>query len=168
MNKRIFLGIFLLTSIFYYVLPLAFLKFYNGTTDKAGFILILAYGFFSFIVILFLELTIMSPIYYIYSNQPKTGETGRRKVWFLSNTLALSFTHLSHLYPIVQTLVIFSHLCKGTVGFSFYLVIMCSAIILRYNYWEQREKTLESSKLAVCHHGHTCFIMQKLDNVLLI
>lgn len=66
MNKRIFLGIFLLTSIFYYVLPLTFLKFYNGTTDKAGFILILAYGFFSFsitvLISYFKERTIFTPL----------------------------------------------------------------------------------------------------------
>lgn len=66
MNKRIFLGIFLLTSIFYYILPLTFLKFYNGTTDKAGFILILAYGFFSFsitvLISYFMERTIFTPL----------------------------------------------------------------------------------------------------------
>ena len=52
MQRKTFLGIFLLTSIFYYIIPLLFLKFYNGTSDKAGFILILVYGFTSFAITL--------------------------------------------------------------------------------------------------------------------
>ena len=43
MQRKTLLGTFLLTSILYYIVPLLFLKFYNGTSDKAGFILILAY-----------------------------------------------------------------------------------------------------------------------------
>jgi len=66
MQRKTFLGIFLLTSIFYYIIPLLFLKFYNGTSDKAGFILILVYTFFSFMITLlisyFLERTIITPI----------------------------------------------------------------------------------------------------------
>ena len=50
MQRKTLLGIFLLTSILYYIVPLLFLKFYNGTSDKAGFILILAYGFSSFAI----------------------------------------------------------------------------------------------------------------------
>ena len=50
MQRKTILGIFLLTSILYYIVPLLFLKFYNGTSDKAGFILILAYGFSSFAI----------------------------------------------------------------------------------------------------------------------
>ena len=50
MQRKTILGIFLLTSILYYIIPLLFLKFYNGTSDKAGFILILAYGFSSFAI----------------------------------------------------------------------------------------------------------------------
>ena len=50
MKRKTILGIFLLTSILYYIVPLLFLKFYNGTSDKAGFILILFYGFSSFAI----------------------------------------------------------------------------------------------------------------------
>ena len=50
MQRKTLLGTFLLTSILYYIVPLLFLKFYNGTSDKAGFILILFYGFSSFAV----------------------------------------------------------------------------------------------------------------------
>mgnify|MGYP000843825266 FL=1 len=61
MQKKTILGTFLLTSILYYILPLCFLKFYNGSSDKAGFILILTFTFFSFMITLlvsyFLERT---------------------------------------------------------------------------------------------------------------
>ena len=74
MQKKTFLGIFLLTSILYYVLPLTFLKFYNGTSDKAGFILILAYAFFSFtatlVISYFLERSIFVPILSIIFSLP--------------------------------------------------------------------------------------------------
>ena len=50
MQRKTLLGTFLLTSILYYIVPLLFLKFYNGTSDKAGFILILFYGFSSFVI----------------------------------------------------------------------------------------------------------------------
>jgi len=67
MQRKTFLGIFLLTSIFYYIIPLLFLKFYNGTSDKAGFILILVYGFTSFAITLlishFIQKTINSNRY---------------------------------------------------------------------------------------------------------
>lgn len=66
MQKKTILGTFLLTSILYYIIPLLFLKFYNGSSDKAGFILILTYTFFSFMITLvlsyFLERTIFTPI----------------------------------------------------------------------------------------------------------
>ena len=50
MQRKTLLGTFLLTSILYYIVPLLFLKFYNGTSDKAGFVLILFYGFSSFAI----------------------------------------------------------------------------------------------------------------------
>lgn len=50
MQRKTLLGTFLLTSILYYIVPLLFLKFYNGTSDKAGFILILFYEFSSFAI----------------------------------------------------------------------------------------------------------------------
>ena len=66
MQRKTLLGIFLLTSILYYIIPLLFLKFYNGTSDKAGFILILAYGFSSFAITLlvtyFIQRTIYTPL----------------------------------------------------------------------------------------------------------
>ena len=66
MQRKTFLGIFLLTSIFYYIIPLLFLKLYNGTSDKAGFILILVYGFTSFAITLlisyFIQKTIFIPV----------------------------------------------------------------------------------------------------------
>ena len=66
MQRKTFLGICLLTSIFYYIIPLLFLKFYNGTSDKAGFILILVYGFTSFAITLlishFIQKTIFIPV----------------------------------------------------------------------------------------------------------
>ena len=43
MNKKSLLATFILTSILYYIIPLIFLKFYSGSSDKAGFILILFY-----------------------------------------------------------------------------------------------------------------------------
>ena len=46
--------------------PLLFLKLYNGTSDKAGFILILVYGFTSFAITLlishFIQKTIFIPV----------------------------------------------------------------------------------------------------------
>ncbi|MGX7112725.1 hypothetical protein [Gemella cuniculi] len=55
-----------LTSFLYYVIPLLFLKFYNGTSDKAGFILILFYICAAFainvIIPFFLERKIYVPI----------------------------------------------------------------------------------------------------------
>ena len=66
MQRKTLLGTFLLTSILYYIVPLLFLKFYNGTSDKAGFILILTYGFSSFAVTLlvtyFIQRTIYTPL----------------------------------------------------------------------------------------------------------
>ena len=43
MNKKSLLATFILTSILYYIIPLIFLKFYSGSSDKAGFILIWFY-----------------------------------------------------------------------------------------------------------------------------
>lgn len=66
MQRKTLLGIFLLTSILYYIIPLFFLKFYNGESGKAGFILILVYGFSSFAVTLlvtyFIQRTIYTPL----------------------------------------------------------------------------------------------------------
>lgn len=63
MQRKTLLGIFLLTSILYYVIPLLFLKFYSGTSDKAGFILILVYGFSSFAVTLLITYLLQRTIY---------------------------------------------------------------------------------------------------------
>ncbi|WP_314549442.1 hypothetical protein [uncultured Gemella sp.] len=84
MNRKNFLGVFLLTSIFYYVIPLSFLKFYNGESGKAGFILILAYGFFSFAITVlisyFIERTILTPVFSIFLALP---------LFFIFNSSAL-------------------------------------------------------------------------------
>ena len=63
MQRKTLLGIFLLTSILYYIIPLLFLKFYNGETDKAGFILILAYVFSSFAITLLVSYLLQRTIY---------------------------------------------------------------------------------------------------------
>lgn len=63
MQRKTILGIFLLTSVLYYIVPLLFLKFYNGTSDKAGFILILAYGFSSFAITLLVSYLLQRTIY---------------------------------------------------------------------------------------------------------
>ena len=63
MQRKTLLGIFLLTSILYYVIPLLFLKFYSGTSDKAGFILILVYGFSSFAITLLITHLLQRTIY---------------------------------------------------------------------------------------------------------
>ena len=66
MQRKTLLGTFLLTSILYYIVPLLFLKFYNGTSDKAGFILILFYGFSSFAITMLItflgQRTIYTPL----------------------------------------------------------------------------------------------------------
>lgn len=48
MNKKTILSTFILTSALYYVIPLLFLKFYNGSSEKSGLILILFFTFASF------------------------------------------------------------------------------------------------------------------------
>lgn len=63
MKRKTVLGEFLLTSILYYIIPLLFLKFYNGESGKAGFILILAYGFFSFAITLLISYLLERTIY---------------------------------------------------------------------------------------------------------
>lgn len=63
MKRKTVLGEFLLTSILYYIIPLFFLKFYNGESGKAGFILILAYGFFSFAITLLITYLFERTIY---------------------------------------------------------------------------------------------------------
>lgn len=63
MQRKTILGIFLFTSVLYYIVPLLFLKFYNGTSDKAGFILILAYGFSSFAITLLVSYLLQRTIY---------------------------------------------------------------------------------------------------------
>lgn len=66
MYKKTILSTFLLTSVLYYIIPIAFLKFYSGTSDKAGFILMLLYIFSSFsttmLVSYFYERKIYIPI----------------------------------------------------------------------------------------------------------
>ena len=81
MQRKTLLGIFLLTSILYYVIPLLFLKFYSGTSDKAGFILILVYGFSSFAITMLvtflgqrtiytplLSITLALPLFFIFNS----------------------------------------------------------------------------------------------------
>ena len=84
MQRKTLLGIFLLTSILYYIIPLLFLKFYNGSSDKAGLILILAYGFFSFAITVlisyFIERTILTPVFSIFLALP---------LFFIFNSSAL-------------------------------------------------------------------------------
>lgn len=63
MQRKTLLGIFLLTSILYYIIPLFFLKFYNGESGKAGFILILVYGFSSFAITLLISYLLERTIY---------------------------------------------------------------------------------------------------------
>lgn len=66
MYKKTILSTFLLTSVLYYIIPIAFLKFYTGTSDKAGFFLMLFYIFSSFtiniLVSYFFERKILVPI----------------------------------------------------------------------------------------------------------
>ncbi len=81
MQRKTFLGIFLLTSILYYIIPLLFLKFYNGNSDRAGFILILSYGFSSFAITMLvtflgqrtiytplLSITLALPLFFIFNS----------------------------------------------------------------------------------------------------
>lgn len=84
MQRKTLLGTFLLTSILYYIVPLLFLKFYNGTSDKAGFILILFYGFSSFAITMLVtflgQRTIYTPLLSIILALP---------LFFIFNTSAL-------------------------------------------------------------------------------
>ena len=84
MQRKTLLGTFLLTSILYYIVPLLFLKFYNGTSDKAGFILILTYGFSSFAVTLLVTYFIQRTIY-----APLLSITLALPLFFIFNSSAL-------------------------------------------------------------------------------
>ena len=55
MDKKSLFYNFILSIGLYYVIPLLFIKFYNGTSDKTGFILILLYTFSSFAVTLLIS-----------------------------------------------------------------------------------------------------------------
>ena len=99
MQRKTILGIFLLTSILYYIIPLLFLKFYNGTSDKAGFILILAYGFSSFAITLlvtfFIERTLYTPLLSIALALP---------LFFIFNSSAL---------VLILLIIVFSFIAYG-------------------------------------------------------
>ena len=66
MDKRTLFYNFALSIGLYYVIPLLFIKYYNGASDKAGFTLILMYTFSSFAITLlisyFCERKIYTPI----------------------------------------------------------------------------------------------------------
>ena len=74
MNKKSLLTTFILTSIFYYIIPLIFLKFYSGDTGKAGFILMLFYIFSAFSITMlisyFVERKVYIPIFSIILSIP--------------------------------------------------------------------------------------------------
>jgi len=74
MNKKSLLATFILTSILYYIIPLIFLKFYSGSSDKAGFILMLFYIFSAFSIIMlisyFIERKIYIPVFSIILSIP--------------------------------------------------------------------------------------------------
>ena len=74
MNKKSLLATFILTSILYYIIPLIFLKFYSGSSDKAGFILILFYICSSFAVTMlisyFIERKVYIPLFSIILSIP--------------------------------------------------------------------------------------------------
>lgn len=84
MQRKTLLGIFLLTSILYYIIPLLFLKFYNGTSDKAGLILILSYGFSSFAITLLVSYLLQRTIY-----TPLLSITLALPLFFIFNSSAL-------------------------------------------------------------------------------
>ena len=74
MNKKSLLATFILTSILYYIIPLIFLKFYSGSSDKAGFIFILFYicSAFSITMLIsyFIERKVYIPLFSIILSIP--------------------------------------------------------------------------------------------------
>ena len=68
MNKKSLLATFILTSILYYIIPLIFLKFYSGSSDKAGFILILFY--ITMLISYFIERKVYIPLFSIILSIP--------------------------------------------------------------------------------------------------
>ena len=99
MQRKTLLGTFLLTSILYYIVPLLFLKFYNGTSDKAGFILILFYGFSSFAITMLVtflgQRTIYTPLLSIILALP---------LFFIFNSSAL---------VLILLIIVFSFVAYG-------------------------------------------------------
>ena len=63
MNKKSLLATLILTSILYYIIPLIFLKFYSGSSDKAGFILILFYICSAFSITMLISYSIERKVY---------------------------------------------------------------------------------------------------------
>lgn len=74
MNKKSLLATFILTSILYYIIPLIFLKFYSGPSDKAGFILMLFFIFSAFSITMlisyFIERKVAIPVFSIVLSVP--------------------------------------------------------------------------------------------------
>ena len=99
MQRKTLLGTFLLTSILYYIVPLLFLKFYNDTSDKAGFILILFYGFSSFAITMLVtflgQRTIYTPLLSIILALP---------LFFIFNSSAL---------VLILLIIVFSFVAYG-------------------------------------------------------
>ena len=119
-----------------------------------------AYGFFSLIIIFSLAVVIMSLMYFIYSRQPKKRNRKERSMVLLFRILTLNFTHFFHLYPIVQNLVIFSHLdAKSTgVGCSFSFGSHIPSYNFECNYWGQKRKRLRNNEQTACHTWlHVCY-----------
>ena len=99
MNKKSLLATFILTSILYYIIPLIFLKFYSGGSDKAGFILILFYICSAFSITMLIS-------YFI-----------ERKVYITLFSIILSITIIyffnSSAFVIIILIAIFSFLSYG-------------------------------------------------------
>ena len=74
MDKKSLFYNFVLSIGLYYVIPLLFIKFYTGASDKAAFILLLLYTFSSFAITLlisyFCERKIYTPILSIIISLP--------------------------------------------------------------------------------------------------
>lgn len=119
-----------------------------------------AYGFFSLIIIFSLAVVIMSLMYFIYSCQPKKRNRKERSMVLLFRILPLNFTQFFHLYPIVQNLVIFSHLAakRMGVGCSFSFGSHIPSYNFECNYWGQKRKRLGNSEQTACHTWlHVCY-----------
>ena len=72
MDKRTLFYNFALSIGLYYLIPLLFIKYYNGASDKAGFTLILMYTFSSITLLIsyFCERKIYTPILSIIISLP--------------------------------------------------------------------------------------------------